>query len=73
MILGEVKAISKAGGLLLNLPQGHVGRVALVNISDSYHDNPTDAYKVGQVLKCCLLKCAPKKHGECALSFRESR
>ncbi|XP_068445534.1 protein RRP5 homolog isoform X2 [Clinocottus analis] len=68
--LGMVTNIHPQIGLLVNLPFGNVGTVAVTDLIDAYKPNPLAAYSKDQLLRCFLLGVENRKW---QLSLRPSR
>ncbi|XP_019939596.2 protein RRP5 homolog [Paralichthys olivaceus] len=67
--LGMVTDI-RPQGLLVKLPFGGKGFVAVTELADAYRPNPLDAYSKDQLLRCFLIAC---ENGKWQLSLRPSR
>ncbi|XP_071359529.1 protein RRP5 homolog isoform X2 [Trachinotus anak] len=68
--LGIVTSIQPQVGLLVKLPFGGTGTVAVTDLADAYRPNPLDAYSKDQLIRCFLLGC---ENGKWQLSLRPSR
>ncbi|XP_026215037.1 protein RRP5 homolog isoform X2 [Anabas testudineus] len=68
--LGIVTKIQLQVGLLVKLPFGNMGTVAVTDLADAYRPNPLDGYRKDQLLRCFLLGC---ENGKWQLSLRPSR
>ncbi|KAI3352853.1 hypothetical protein L3Q82_019426 [Scortum barcoo] len=68
--LGMVTNIQPQVGLLVKLPFGGTGTVAVTDLADSYKPNPLDGYSKDQLLRCFLLG---NENGKWQLSLRPSR
>ncbi|XP_076584082.1 protein RRP5 homolog isoform X2 [Chaetodon auriga] len=68
--LGMVINIQPQTGLLLRLPFGATGTVAVTDLADAYKPNPLDRYSKDQVLRCFLVG---SENGKWQLSLRPSR
>nr|XP_046261090.1 protein RRP5 homolog [Scatophagus argus] len=68
--LGMVTNIEPQVGLLVRLPFGGMGTVAVTDLADAYKPNPLDGYSKDQLLRCFLLG---SKKGKWQLSLRPSR
>ncbi|XP_059206896.1 protein RRP5 homolog isoform X2 [Centropristis striata] len=68
--LGIVTGIQPRVGLLLKLPFGGVGAVAVTDVADAYKQNPLDGFSNDQLLRCFLLGVENDKW---QLSLRSSR
>ncbi|XP_068606968.1 protein RRP5 homolog [Brachionichthys hirsutus] len=68
--LGLVTKIQPAVGLLVRLPCGGMGSVAVTDLTDAYKSNPLDKYSKDQLLRCFLLE---NTDGKWQLSLRPSR
>lgn len=62
--------LSKEGGLLVSLPFSSVGRVDITNVTDHYVDNPLQAVKKLDFIRCCVLSVDGDK---IELSLRASK
>ena len=60
-------------GLILQLSEGVLGRVSLVDISDEYSEEPVKNFAVDQCVECFILGCNLLQKPQCLLSLRESR
>eukprot|EP00731_Ephydatia_muelleri_P020460 Em0013g187a len=71
VIMGHpLSLLSKEGGLLVSLPFSSVGRVDITNVTDHYVDNPLQAVKKLDFIKCYILSVEGDK---IELSLRASR
>lgn len=68
--LGMVTNIQSQVGLLVKLPFGCKGTVAITDLADAYKPNPLDGYSKDQLLRCFLLG---DENGKWQLSLRPSR
>ncbi|KAM7418676.1 hypothetical protein PAMA_016009 [Pampus argenteus] len=68
--LGMVINTQPYVGLLVKLPFGGVGAVAVTDLADAYRPNPLDVYSKDQLLRCYLLG---NENGKWQLSLRPSR
>ncbi|XP_070711893.1 protein RRP5 homolog isoform X2 [Pempheris klunzingeri] len=68
--LGMVTNIQPHVGLLVKLPFGGMGTVAVTDLADAYRSNPLDGYSKDQLLRCFLLE---NENGKWRLSLRPSR
>ncbi|KAM9856432.1 protein RRP5 homolog [Aulostomus maculatus] len=68
--LGMVTNIQPHVGLLVKLPFGGLGSVAVTDLADAYKPNPLGAYRKDQLLRCYLLH---NENGKWKLSLRPSR
>ncbi|KAM4603795.1 protein RRP5 homolog isoform 1-T2 [Polymixia lowei] len=68
--LGMVTSAQSHQGLLVKLPFGAMGTVAMVDIADAYRPNPLAAYSKDQLIRCYLLG---NENGKWQLSLRPSR
>ncbi|XP_034406694.1 protein RRP5 homolog isoform X2 [Cyclopterus lumpus] len=68
--LGMVTKIIPQVGLLVKLPFGNMGTVAVTELADAYKPNPLAAYSKDQLLRCFLLG---DTNGKWQLSLRPSR
>lgn len=68
--LGIVINVDPHLGLLVKLPFGTTGSVALTDVSDAYRPSPLGAFSKGQLLRCFLLG---NETGKWQLSLRRSR
>ena len=50
-LIGKVRKVVEHEVLLVDLPGGHQGRVAMTDVSDCYMKNPLRHFSVGKVLK----------------------
>ncbi|XP_051982643.1 protein RRP5 homolog [Xyrauchen texanus] len=57
-------------GLMLKLPFGNSGFASILDLSDSYTDNPLEPYKENQVVRCCVIDEDDRKFN---VSLRPSR
>ncbi|XP_051559208.1 protein RRP5 homolog [Myxocyprinus asiaticus] len=57
-------------GLLLKLPFGNSGFASVLDLSDSFTDNPLEPYKENQVVRCCVID---QGDGNFNVSLRPSR
>ncbi|XP_034457166.1 protein RRP5 homolog isoform X2 [Hippoglossus hippoglossus] len=67
--LGMVTHIQPQG-LMVKLPFGGKGYVAVTELADAYRSNPLDVYSTDQLLRCFLIACENDKW---QLSLRPSR
>ena len=58
--------------LSLSLPGGMMGRVALTDICDCYHDDPTAKFSIGQYVEGSVVSVDDDK-SEAHVSLRRSR
>ncbi|KAJ3156683.1 rRNA biogenesis protein rrp5 [Geranomyces michiganensis] len=72
LIVGRVKKIDKAHGLVVQVTPSVQGRVHLADISDEFEKDPTAAYRPGNVVRVCVTEFDSKKH-RLDLSMRDSR
>ncbi|XP_068581648.1 protein RRP5 homolog isoform X2 [Cebidichthys violaceus] len=68
--LGMVTNIQPQVGLLVKLPFGNSGTVAVTDLADAYRPNPLDGFSKDQLLRCFLLGV---ENGKWQLSLRPSR
>lgn len=68
--LGMVTNIQPQVGLLVKLPFGGTGTVAVTDLADSYRPNPLEGFSKDQLLRCFLLG---NEDGKWQLSLRPSR
>uniref|UniRef100_A0A7N8X5R9 Protein RRP5 homolog n=1 Tax=Mastacembelus armatus TaxID=205130 RepID=A0A7N8X5R9_9TELE len=68
--LGMVTNVQPQLGLLVKLPFGGMGSVAVTDLADAYRPNPLDGYSKDQLLRCFLLE---SQQGKWQLSLRPSR
>ncbi|XP_056228146.1 protein RRP5 homolog isoform X2 [Seriola aureovittata] len=68
--LGIVTNIQPQVGLMVKLPFGGMGTVAVTDLADAYRPNPLDGYSKDQLIRCFLLGC---ENGKWQLSLRPSR
>lgn len=68
--LGMVTNIQPQVGLLVKLPFGGMGAVAVTDLADAYKPNPLEVYSKDQLLRCYLLG---NENGKWQLSLRPSR
>ncbi|XP_042340555.1 protein RRP5 homolog isoform X2 [Plectropomus leopardus] len=68
--LGMVTNILPQVGLLVRLPFGGMGSVAVTDLADAYKSKPLDGYSKDQLLRCFLLG---EENGKWQLSLRPSR
>ncbi|XP_018520155.1 protein RRP5 homolog isoform X2 [Lates calcarifer] len=68
--LGIVTNIQPQVGLLVKLPFGGMGAIAVTDLADAYRPNPLDGYRKDQILRCFLLG---NENGKWQLSLRPSR
>ncbi|XP_040003345.1 protein RRP5 homolog isoform X2 [Xiphias gladius] len=68
--LGIVTNIHPQVGLLVKLPFGGMGTVAVTDLADAYRPNPLVGYSKGQLLRCF---CLESENGKWQLSLRPSR
>ncbi|XP_044047429.1 protein RRP5 homolog isoform X2 [Siniperca chuatsi] len=68
--LGMVTNIQPQVGLLVKLPFGGMGTVAVTELADAYRPNPLDGYSKDQLLRCFLLG---NENGKWQLSLRPTR
>uniref|UniRef100_H3C389 Protein RRP5 homolog n=1 Tax=Tetraodon nigroviridis TaxID=99883 RepID=H3C389_TETNG len=68
--LGMVIDSDPLRGLLVQLPFGSMGSVAVTDLADAYRPNPLNAYRKNQIVRCFLLQ---KINGKWQLSLRPSR
>uniref|UniRef100_A0A665SY91 Protein RRP5 homolog n=1 Tax=Echeneis naucrates TaxID=173247 RepID=A0A665SY91_ECHNA len=68
--LGMVTNTHPQLGLLVKLPFGAMGAVALTDLADAYRPKPLDGYSKDQLIRCYLLECENNKW---QLSLRPSR
>lgn len=54
--LGTVTNILPHVGLLVKLPFGAMGTVAVNDLADAYRPNPLDAYSKGQLVRSVMLQ-----------------
>ncbi|XP_048585462.1 protein RRP5 homolog isoform X2 [Nematostella vectensis] len=71
VVPGRVTRVMPTSGLFIQLPLHKSGLVALTDIADHFTENPTDGYKVKQIVRCCIL--SKKDNGHYDLSLRPSR
>ncbi|KAJ8365798.1 hypothetical protein SKAU_G00146290 [Synaphobranchus kaupii] len=69
-MLGTVKTVIAHVGLVVTLPFRRSGLVSLMDLADSYRPNPLDHYRVGQVVRCCVVG---EENHKLQLSLRPSR
>ncbi|XP_054634148.1 protein RRP5 homolog isoform X2 [Dunckerocampus dactyliophorus] len=70
VVLGMVTDMVQHVGLMVNLPFGCKGVVAITDLSDAYRPNPLAAFSKAQLLRCYLLG---SENGKWQLSLRPSR
>ncbi|KAK2815754.1 hypothetical protein Q5P01_026221 [Channa striata] len=70
VVLGMVTSIHPHSGLLVKLPFGSTGTVAVTDLTDAYRPNPLEGYSKDQLLRCVLLE---NENGKWQLSLRPSR
>ncbi|XP_076839425.1 protein RRP5 homolog [Brachyhypopomus gauderio] len=70
--MGMVQETDPQNGLVLKLPFGNCGLASLTDLSDTYMDDPLQQYKVGQLVRCCILQ-GQKIRGKMIVSLRLSR
>ncbi|KAF7663388.1 hypothetical protein LDENG_00211330 [Lucifuga dentata] len=68
--LGMVTNILPHVGLLVKLPFGGMGNVAVTDLADAYGPNPLNSYSKDQLIRCFLLGI---ENGKWQLSLRPSR
>ncbi|XP_024914034.1 protein RRP5 homolog isoform X1 [Cynoglossus semilaevis] len=68
--LGMVTNILPQVGLMIKLPFGDMGTVAVTDLADAYKPKPLNGYSKDQLIRCFLLK---KEKGKWNLSLRPSR
>ncbi|XP_034095029.1 protein RRP5 homolog [Gymnodraco acuticeps] len=68
--MGMVTKIQPTVGLLVKLPFGGKGAVAVTDLADAYRQNPLDGFSKDQLLRCFLLG---EENGKWQLSLRPSR
>ncbi|KAK2919332.1 protein RRP5 homolog isoform X1 [Channa argus] len=68
--LGMVTNIHPQSGLVVKLPFGSMGTVAVTDLTDAYRPNPLHGYSKDQLLRCFLLGI---ENGKWQLSLRPSR
>uniref|UniRef100_A0A3B4VFG8 Protein RRP5 homolog n=1 Tax=Seriola dumerili TaxID=41447 RepID=A0A3B4VFG8_SERDU len=68
--LGIVTNILPQVGLMVKLPFGGMGTVAVTDLADAYRPKPLDGYSKDQLIRCFLLGC---ENGKWQLSLRPSR
>ncbi|KAM9362984.1 protein RRP5 homolog [Symphorus nematophorus] len=68
--LGMVTNIQPQVGLLVKLPFGGMGTVAVTDLADAYRPNPLDGYSKDQLLRCFLLG---SENGKWHVSLRPSK
>ncbi|KAG7223841.1 hypothetical protein INR49_026524 [Caranx melampygus] len=68
--LGIVTNIQPHIGLLVKLPFGGTGSVAVTDLADAYKPNPLQGYRKDQLIRCFLLEC---ENGKWQLSVRPTR
>ncbi|XP_042719783.1 protein RRP5 homolog [Lagopus leucura] len=57
-------------GLTITLPGGKTGKVSIFHLSDKYTESPLSDFKIGKVVRCCILS---NENGKIQLSLRQSR
>uniref|UniRef100_UPI003AB019B0 protein RRP5 homolog isoform X1 n=1 Tax=Centroberyx gerrardi TaxID=166262 RepID=UPI003AB019B0 len=68
--LGMVTNVQPHVGLLVKLPFGATGTIAIMDLADAYRPNPLEAYSKDQLVRCFLLG---NENGKWQLSLRPSR
>ncbi|KAG7486709.1 RRP5-like isoform X1 [Solea senegalensis] len=68
--LGIVTNVQPQVGLLVKLPFGGMGTVAVTELADAYRPNPLAGYSKDQLLRCFLLE---SENDKWQLSLRQSR
>ncbi|KAM3865426.1 protein RRP5 homolog [Diretmus argenteus] len=68
--LGIVANIQPNVGLLVKLPFGAMGTVAIMDLADAYRTKPLESYSKDQLVRCYLLG---NENGKWQLSLRPSR
>ncbi|KAJ8389813.1 hypothetical protein AAFF_G00112820 [Aldrovandia affinis] len=68
--LGTIRKIVPRIGVIVELPFKRTGRVSVLDLTDSYRPNPLDHYRVGQVVRCCVVG---DEKTQLHLSLRPSR
>ncbi|TPX37608.1 hypothetical protein SmJEL517_g00637 [Synchytrium microbalum] len=72
VVTGRIGQISPATGYQIQLGQNIVGRVYLTDIADTYSRKTLKAYKVGQIVRCCVIDIDAAQR-RLDLSLRPSR
>ncbi|XP_065151454.2 protein RRP5 homolog [Paramisgurnus dabryanus] len=70
VVMGMVWKVEHHKGLFVKLPFGNSGFASLTDLSDAYADNPLEAYKEGQVIRCYMIG---EEKGHFDVSLRPSR
>ncbi|KAI8806617.1 hypothetical protein BJ742DRAFT_679848, partial [Cladochytrium replicatum] len=73
IVVGRVTKVDAVLGLRVQIGENLFGSVHLTDISDNYKTNPTKIFKVGKLLRCCVIGKNPSKSGLYDLSLRASR
>lgn len=53
--MAKVRKIVPHMGLFLQLPFGNSGLASVTDLSDEFTDNPLESYKLGQLVRCCVI------------------
>ncbi|XP_006273719.2 protein RRP5 homolog [Alligator mississippiensis] len=67
--LGSIKKVTPHG-LIVALPFGKIGNASLFHLSDSYMEQPWEHFRVGEIVRCCILS---NEDGKIQVSLRQSR
>uniref|UniRef100_A0A8B9N745 Protein RRP5 homolog n=1 Tax=Accipiter nisus TaxID=211598 RepID=A0A8B9N745_9AVES len=68
--VGMVTKVTPHVGLTIALPGGKTGKVSIFQLNDTYMENPLGDFKVGKIVRCCILS---NENGKIQLSLRQSR
>uniref|UniRef100_A0A8B9Z698 Protein RRP5 homolog n=1 Tax=Buteo japonicus TaxID=224669 RepID=A0A8B9Z698_9AVES len=68
--VGMVTKVTPHVGLTIALPGGKTGKVSIFHLNDTYTENPLGDFKVGKIVRCCILS---NENGKIQLSLRQSR
>ncbi|XP_069652986.1 protein RRP5 homolog [Haliaeetus albicilla] len=68
--VGMVTKVTPHIGLTIALPGGKTGKVNIFHLNDTYTENPLGDFKVGKIVRCCILS---NENGKIQLSLRQSR
>ncbi|XP_028390902.1 protein RRP5 homolog isoform X2 [Dendronephthya gigantea] len=71
IVSGKITKILPCKGLAVQLPHLKHGTVFLTDVRDDFKENPTEDFKINQLLSCCIL--AVKDDGPFDLSTRASK
>ncbi|KAJ3136886.1 rRNA biogenesis protein rrp5 [Geranomyces variabilis] len=72
LMVGRIKKVDKAHGLVVQVTPSVQGRVHLTDISDEFEKDPTSAYRPGNVVRVCVTQFDSEKH-RLDVSMRDSR